>query len=373
MKILFYIHSLVVGGAETIVTNNLISLKEKGIEVALVVNHNVDSFLQQRVNKSNIVIHPLDRKKPTGKLKQLVWKIEGRFKNYKKIVDNIIRIEKPDIIHINTLINRFNNVTFPRDKIVYTFHSEIERSLEMNGRKNANIIKKYSLKGMNFFALNNSMIEDIKDKYNTKNIYKITNYIDVKKIMTSRYEKTAFLRGLGIPEESYVLGHVGSFRSVKNHERVISIFSELHSRKPNSYLVLVGGDVNNRVSKIERIAKGLGIGDHIKILGIRDDAPSIMSCFDGFVLPSYSESFSLVLVEAQVHKIRCIASDNVPEDVFCNENCFRLSLDEPDCVWVDLLLGDEKQNRKKSIREFDIDFVTNKMIEAYQEIINNPK
>ena len=39
MKIAFYIHSLCVGGAETIVTDYLLALKERGVEVVLIVNH----------------------------------------------------------------------------------------------------------------------------------------------------------------------------------------------------------------------------------------------------------------------------------------------------------------------------------------------
>ena len=45
MKVLFYIHTLYVGGAETIVTKYLLSLKEHNVEVALVVNHHEDTFL----------------------------------------------------------------------------------------------------------------------------------------------------------------------------------------------------------------------------------------------------------------------------------------------------------------------------------------
>ena len=57
MKILFYIHSLVIGGAETIVVNEMTSLKKRGINVVLVVNKTEDTFLEEKVLNENIKIY----------------------------------------------------------------------------------------------------------------------------------------------------------------------------------------------------------------------------------------------------------------------------------------------------------------------------
>lgn len=154
-----------------------------------------------------------------------------------------------------------------------------------------------------------------------------------------------FLPLLGIPYNAYVLGHVGRFNKVKNHEKIISIFKKLHSENPNSYLILIGGDTDNRMQMIKEKVESFGLTENVLFFGVREDAVSIMSCFDGFVLPSFSESYSIALIEAEVHGIRCIDSENVPDDVICNGNCFKMSIDESDDEWIKLLLSSyEKDN-----------------------------
>ena len=56
LKILYYVHALVIGGAETIVANNLIELKANQVDVVLVVNQRVDTFLEKRVLDAGIKI-----------------------------------------------------------------------------------------------------------------------------------------------------------------------------------------------------------------------------------------------------------------------------------------------------------------------------
>ena len=106
MKVLFYIHTLYVGGAETIVTKYLLSLKEHNVEVALVVNHHEDTFLEKRLNEANIQIYALGTAKPKSKLKKFLWHIKLRVVNYRKKFDKIIELEHPDLIHTHMTIFR---------------------------------------------------------------------------------------------------------------------------------------------------------------------------------------------------------------------------------------------------------------------------
>ena len=54
MKILYVIHSLTVGGAETIVTNYLIRLKEEGQDVVLIQMEDKKTFLNQQLSEAGI-------------------------------------------------------------------------------------------------------------------------------------------------------------------------------------------------------------------------------------------------------------------------------------------------------------------------------
>ena len=373
MKILFYIHSLVIGGAETIVVNEMTSLKKRGINVVLVVNKTEDTFLEEKVLNENIKIYYLNKPYPCRKYEQIKWKISIRFLNYKKIMNSIIKFENPDLIHVNTTMDRLNGIDFPASKMIFSFHSDVERFLKVNNKKNIEIIKMYSKNGMIFFALSNKMIDDIKQIFDTKKVVKIPNSVNIKNIRKCKYDRQLFLDSIGIPKDAYVLGHIGRFNAVKNHEKIISVFNALHLERANSYLLLIGGDSNNRMQMIKNMVQSLGLNKYVRFLNVREDATSIMGCLDGFILPSFSESFSISLVEAEVLHIRCVVSDQVPDDVICNDNCFKLSLDKSDKEWADVLLGKSVWKKNNDIEQFDVDVVTQKLVKAYEEIIDDKK
>ena len=242
--------------------------------------------------------------------------------------------------------------------------------MRLSKKKEYVILSKLSQQGLTFFALTDQMCDDIKRIFNTDRIYKIPNAVNIQKIRTNVYTKSEFLPEINIPADAFVLGHVGRFNIVKNHERIISIFNELHKLRKNSYLVLVGGDDCNRISKLKKSVDVYGIEEYVKFLEVRQDATRIMGCFDAFVLPSFSEAFPLVLIESQALNIRVVASDNVPVEVFCNDNCFRLSLEESDEKWAELLISDSVRESKKSIEDFDIGNVTKMLIEHYKTALD---
>lgn len=120
--------------------------------------------------------------------------------------------------------------------------------------------------------------------------------------------------------------------------------------------------IKNEIAKYD-------LESHIHLMGLRKDATKIMSCFDTLVLPSLSESFSLVLIEAQANNVRCVASDAVPMDVICNANCFALSLSAPKQQWIDTVIGQNGSKKNRSLNLFDINTVVQKHIDLYNTMM----
>lgn len=106
-------------------------------------------------------------------------------------------------------------------------------------------------------------------------------------------------------------------------------------------------------------------------MGLRKDATKIMSCFDTLVLPSLSESFSLVLIEAQANNVRCVASDTVPMDVICNANCFALSLSAPKQQWIDTVIGNEVRKESQTIERYSIEIVVKQHVDLYRSLVKS--
>jgi glycosyltransferase involved in cell wall biosynthesis len=115
---------------------------------------------------------------------------------------------------------------------------------------------------------------------------------------------------LGLPEDAFVIGHVGRFREEKNHAFLIEVAARFFEHEPNAYLLLVGDGPLREAT--EQHAKDLGIRDHVVFAESRSDVPDLMrGAMDMFVLPSFYEALPLVLLEAQAAGLPCLISDVV--------------------------------------------------------------
>ena len=159
---------------------------------------------------------------------------------------------------------------------------------------------------------------------------------------------------------------------MKNHEKVIEIFSEVLKKKKNAYLLLVGTGNTEEKKRVYNLVEKWNVKENVRFMGERQDATAIMSIFDCLVLPSYSEAFSLVLVEAQVLGVRAVASTGIPDEVCCNENCFILSLDEEAETWAECIIGNMCQERKGHwLPAFEIGNVVREHLKLYDSLIKN--
>lgn len=114
------------------------------------------------------------------------------------------------------------------------------------------------------------------------------------------------------------IGHIGSFRKVKNHHFLIEIFEEINNRIPESKLILIGDGPLKLEIEEEVLNKGLE--NNVKFLGVRSDIPQLLLKMDLFLMPSFFEGLPLTLIEAQAAGLNCLITDTITEevDVGCN-------------------------------------------------------
>ncbi|MDR1688872.1 MAG: glycosyltransferase [Clostridiales bacterium] len=140
----------------------------------------------------------------------------------------------------------------------------------------------------------------------------ILNYaIDTELFSYNNGVRESYRKELGILND-FVIGHVGRFERQKNHLFLIDTFSKVCRYLPNTKLVLVGigADfeiIKNKVEQYKLIEK-------VILLGKRTDVANLLQAMDVFAFPSFFEGFGIVLIEAQASGLRCIVSDNVPEE-----------------------------------------------------------
>lgn len=118
---------------------------------------------------------------------------------------------------------------------------------------------------------------------------------------------------LRIPPRAVVWGHVGRFSREKNHLFLLQLFRMQLVRHPDTCLILAG-DGELFASCKEQAAR-LDVIDSCRFLGNRGDVPALMQLFDLFLLPSVSEGFPNVAVQAQAAGTPALLSDQVTREV----------------------------------------------------------
>ena len=143
----------------------------------------------------------------------------------------------------------------------------------------------------------------------------------------------------GIAEEAYVIGHIGRFVAVKNHEFLIDCFSHIAANRQDCYLILKGfGDLRKA---LEEQIQSLGLAKCV-IFADEYEASDLYSVFDLFVLPSKNEGLPVVAIEAQANGLPILLSDVITRECDIGGDVAFLPL-QPD-AWVKAM--GEKRPRK---------------------------
>jgi glycosyltransferase involved in cell wall biosynthesis len=146
-------------------------------------------------------------------------------------------------------------------------------------------------------------------------------------------------RELGIPRGAKVIGHVGSFSSVKNQRFLVEVAAHVFRRRSDAMLLLVGEGTLQ--PSIEARCVDLGIRSQVIFAGLSSRVPDLMrSAMDVFVMPSLHEGLGMVLLEAQAAGLPCVASDLVPHEVTISDGAVQfLSLQAGVEAWGDAVLS----------------------------------
>ena len=108
------------------------------------------------------------------------------------------------------------------------------------------------------------------------------------------------------PPHARVLMHASNFRQVKNIPTVIQVFAEVRKRVPVK-LVMVGDGPEK--AGAEHKVREMGAERDVLFLGNQDCMEEILPLADVFLLPSSSESFGLVALEAMSAEVPVVASN----------------------------------------------------------------
>lgn len=200
----------------------------------------------------------------------------------------------------------------------------------------------------------------------------VRNGIEVEKFRYDESVRAEVRRELGIVDK-HVVGHVGRFSPGKNQKYLVDVLARLARRDPAAVLVLLGD--GEEMERVRQRAEAQGVADRVLFLGTRTDIERYYQAFDAFVFPSVWEGLGMVLVEAQVSGLRCVASFRVPREADVTGNVTFLEIGEANVdQWADAVEGAFGGERVSRDREavsagYDINAVAAGLADQYLAMV----
>jgi len=229
-----------------------------------------------------------------------------------KLVD-VALYEKLNILHVHYAIPHASAAVSAK-QILATYGIDIPIVTTLHGTDITLLGKDKSFKPVIEYAINMSdavtaVSENLKQetlKYlNIKNEIKtIPNFIDMSLYWQKEDMK---LRNQFTKKDEFILTHISNFRKVKRVEDVVNIFNKVSEEIPAKLLMI--GDGPERL-KAEQLCRQLGVTQKVKFLGKLKVIEKVLSISDVFILPSETESFGLVALEAMASKTAVISTNS---------------------------------------------------------------
>lgn len=194
----------------------------------------------------------------------------------------------------------------------------------------------------------------------------IPNAIETEKYVYDIKVREDMRESLGLAGK-LVIGHVGSFRTPKNHVFLLDVFAEIYKRNPAARLVLVGE--GPLMPEIKEKAKQLGLSEVVLFTGNQSKVSDYYQTFDILIFPSLYEGLPGTVVEAQVSGLKCLISDAITKEVDITELVYRMSLADTAEEWTIAAMQMLPYERKSHLEEVNAaGFSIKEQAKRYEEL-----
>lgn len=229
-----------------------------------------------------------------------------------KLVD-VAMHEKLNILHVHYAIPHASAAVNAK-QILATYGIELPIVTTLHGTDITLLGKDKSFKPVIEYAINMSdavtvvseaLRKETLDYFNvTREIKTVPNFIDMSLYQQKVDHK---LRNNFAKEEEFLITHISNFRKVKRVKDVVKIFEKVNKEIPSKLLMI--GDGPERI-KAEELCRKLGLAKKVKFLGKLRIIEKMLAISDVFVLPSETESFGLVALEAMASNTAIISTNS---------------------------------------------------------------
>ena len=199
-----------------------------------------------------------------------------------------------------------------RKKLIYTEHSVPEVEGIASG-KHGKILNMMLFRINAVVGVSREITVRFRERYpsHTDKFHEILNGVDIDKFNV-KGTRNHVRKRWGLTNDHFVIGTVANFRKVKNHACLVRAAVRLKDVYPQLRLLFVGtgfpGDPDNTEVEVRELILELGLQDMIILTGYQENIPEMLSAFDLFCLPSFSEGLPVSVLEAMAAGIPVVGS-----------------------------------------------------------------
>lgn len=223
-------------------------------------------------------------------------------------------------------------------------------------------------------TVSQSLKDDTLRLFDIKNdINVVPNFIDLEKY---NHEFTDCQRAMMANDDEKIITHISNLRPVKRVQDVISVFYNIQKEMPAKLMFIGEGPEKE---KVELRCQELGILDKVVFFGRSNEIDKILCFSDLFLLPSQTESFGLVALEAMASGVPVISSNTggLPEVNIHGKSGFLSNVGDVEDMTRNALhiLSDEtrlktfKNNARKEALKFDLHAIVPQYEAIYEDTL----
>lgn len=361
-KLLFIIWSYSFGGgAETLLTAIVNHLNPEKYDISIIELYHVE--IKKELTNPNIKVLPPISGTEDPELKHKRYLI---YHEPEKLIEKYIRKDYDLYIAFNyqkptfLLPNNTRNIAWIHSD-VYDLASDEKIRYRLLQEKAFERVQK-------IVSISDITTRSLKDLFpnHVEKIVEIYNGLDIEKIRKRAEEQTE------IKLEHPALMFIGRLEERKNPVRLVNILELIHKKNPAVHLYYLGqGGLN---SVILEEAQQRGMADYVHLLGFFENPYPVIKQCDISCLLSYSEGFSMCLLESVALGKPFIATDIGGARILANkQQCGKIVESDMEAAEAALeLMGTDKEQLKNqcqvSIERFELKQYISKIEELIEAV-----
>lgn len=294
-KILLFVTSLGIGGAERLVCDLADYYSEQGHEVSIAYLEGREKSFALR--SANIKLFHL-------KLKRNFLSFLAVLLRFRKLIKEL----QPDVIHSHmyhpNIIARLTRVLVPFERLISTSHSTNEGSK----------LRMLSYRVTNRFvdvvtAVSDDVAKVLRERgaISGGSVVTVPNGINPSRFSFNEESRKKVRKEFGIKKDDNLIIAAGRLSIPKNYEGLLISISKL-IKKRSDFKLLIAGDGPLKEQLLNKLTE-LNLENSVAFLGVYDDVSALLSAADLFVLSSLWEGLPLVVAEAMSCQRLVVATD----------------------------------------------------------------